>query len=327
MPARPVRPRLVALEGRAVPTTVGGLDPTFATAGKLAVNVAAGANAVNAVAVQTDGRLLFAGTTDAGNPANADFLVTRYLIDGTPDPAFGTNGRVTVSFGVGTDDQATGVVVQGDGRIVVGGWTNKNGTYDFAAVRLLANGGLDPSFGTGGFAVVPIENADKAYALAAGPGGALVLAGVATAGGDDDLGVTRLTADGQMDPTFNGGVGKAFSLGGQEQARAAAVLSDASVLLAGYQGAGSKADTIVVRVAPDGTFTDDGYGAATGDGNKYAKFDLGGEDKGLALTAFADGSARVAGFATPAGANRDFVVTAVTPAGAWTRRWPAGPAG
>jgi uncharacterized delta-60 repeat protein len=218
---------------------------------------------------------------------------------------------VTVNFGAGTDDTATGVVVQPDGRIVVGGWSNKAGTYDFAAVRLFANGGLDPSFGTGGFALVGIANTDKAYALAAGNAGTLVLAGVASAGGDDDLGVVRLTADGGLDPGFNGGVGRAFSLGGQEQARAAAVLSDDSILLAGYRGA----DSIVVRVAPDGTFTDTAFGADEGDGNKFARFDLGGADKALAIVAFADGSSVIGGSATPAGTNRDFVLASVTSGG------------
>ena len=73
--------------------------------------------------------------------------------DGTLDPTFGVGGAVTIDFG-GRRDEASGIVVDSAGRIVVAGWswvtptTVRNGTYVTAA-RLDA-GVLDPTFGVGG---------------------------------------------------------------------------------------------------------------------------------------------------------------------------------
>ena len=50
-----------------------------------------------------------------------DFGVARLNADGSLDTSsFGTNGRVTIDFG-NSNDAASGVVVQADGRIVVAG--------------------------------------------------------------------------------------------------------------------------------------------------------------------------------------------------------------
>src|SRR5207248_10106800 len=68
-----------------------------------------------AVAVQPHGKIVGAGYTDGGTVGGAnDFAVLRLNPDGSPDPTFGTGGKVTVDFGF--DDRATGVVVQPDGK-------------------------------------------------------------------------------------------------------------------------------------------------------------------------------------------------------------------
>jgi len=39
------------------------------------------------------------------------------------------------NFGAGSDDEATGVAVQKDGKVVAAGYSNANGSYDFALAR------------------------------------------------------------------------------------------------------------------------------------------------------------------------------------------------
>jgi uncharacterized delta-60 repeat protein/CSLREA domain-containing protein len=86
-------------------------------------------------AEQADGKTIVVGTSQG------DFLVQRYNIDGSLDTSFGNAGSATVDFG-SSDDEATGVAVQPDGKIVVVGFTNQPGTgYDFAVARLQ---GYDP---------------------------------------------------------------------------------------------------------------------------------------------------------------------------------------
>src|SRR4029079_8608768 len=79
-----------------------------------------------------------------------DFLVARYLPDGSLDPSFGEAGRVITDFG--GRDFAAAVIQQPDGKIVVAG-AARSGGAPFGAValaRYLPDGSLDREFGTEG---------------------------------------------------------------------------------------------------------------------------------------------------------------------------------
>src|SRR5437667_12721571 len=87
-------PALERLEERDVPATVGGLDPSFGSGGKL-IALGAGSNATD-VAVDHLGRVVVAGNTPG--PGGQDFLALRFNPDGTPDLTFGTGGTVAIDF-------------------------------------------------------------------------------------------------------------------------------------------------------------------------------------------------------------------------------------
>src|SRR5262249_35848444 len=59
----------------------------------------------------------------------------------------GQNGRVTLNFG-SSEAHGYGVTVQPDGKILVAGptYNSATGLHEFAVVRLLSNGALDPGF-------------------------------------------------------------------------------------------------------------------------------------------------------------------------------------
>ncbi len=140
----------------------------------------------NAIAVQPGGKILVAG------PGGGDFGVARVKTDGFYDPTFGpsANGQVSIDFG-GTD-VANAMALQADGKILVAG-TDGDG---FAVARLMPNGALDPSFGTGGKAVVNFTGVDIANGMALQPDGKIVLVGeTGPAGGTTDYAVTRLLGD------------------------------------------------------------------------------------------------------------------------------------
>ena len=73
-----------------------------------------------------------------------DFAITRLTTSGTPDLTFDADGLQTVDFVL--YDAPTGVVIQPDGGIVVGGFSDGPLTSNFAVARLNANGALDRSF-------------------------------------------------------------------------------------------------------------------------------------------------------------------------------------
>jgi uncharacterized delta-60 repeat protein len=88
----------------------GSLDQTFGFGGW--TTAVAGAMGL-ALAQQPDGKLA------AGGPLGGDFTLARHNADGTVDGTFGTGGIVTTDFG--RTDAATPLVLQPDGKLVVGG--------------------------------------------------------------------------------------------------------------------------------------------------------------------------------------------------------------
>ena len=132
-----------------------------------------------AVALQPDGKIIVAG--DRAGFDNT-FALLRYIADGSLDPSFGGDGKVTLPLG-GT---GRAVTLQ-SGMILVAGSVGTGSGSDFALARYLSDGSLDPAFnGDGnndGIIVTPIgPGEDVAYAAAVQPDGKIVLAGTHTMG-------------------------------------------------------------------------------------------------------------------------------------------------
>jgi|GEM_PF-2072753 len=117
----------------------GSLDMTFNAIGKLAIDPSGRGGAAQGVALQTDGRIVIAGSTA---DLSGDFAIVRTNSDGSLD------GVATTDFG--GDDSATSVVVQADGKIVAAGITVRNGNRDFALARYNPDGSPDTAFHGGG---------------------------------------------------------------------------------------------------------------------------------------------------------------------------------
>jgi len=159
---------------------------------------------LSAVAVQPDGKIVVGGHMHPTSPT-ARFLVARYNTDGSLDPTFNTSGTTPgtqqISFVAGNDEQATSLIIQPDGKILISGESN-NGYL--AVARLNIDGGLDSTFGAGGRVYRRLNGGDTAEAMALQPDGKILLAG--TTGGAN-YGVDRLLPDGSVDTTFGAGTG------------------------------------------------------------------------------------------------------------------------
>ena len=101
----------------------GSPDTAFGTAGTVTTAISNERDGALAVALQADGRIVVAGHT---SNINANFAVARYNINGTLDTSFGNGtGVLTVDFFRFTDI-AESVLVQPDGKILVGGVAEDN---------------------------------------------------------------------------------------------------------------------------------------------------------------------------------------------------------
>jgi len=95
----------------------GSADTGFGTGGTAGTTLSENASA-NGVALQADGKLVVVGTR-AFSP-NANFIVARYHGDGSLDTGFANAGALSIDF-FGFTDIGENVLVQPDGRILVGG--------------------------------------------------------------------------------------------------------------------------------------------------------------------------------------------------------------
>lgn len=97
----------------------GSPDNTFGASGSVVTDISGRGDTALAVALQQDGKIVVAGI--GSTQTNPDFAVTRYLVSGALDTSFANAGKQTVDF-FGFSDGAESVVVQADGKIVVGGF-------------------------------------------------------------------------------------------------------------------------------------------------------------------------------------------------------------
>jgi uncharacterized delta-60 repeat protein len=194
---------------------------------------------------------------------------------GDLDPTFGSGGKVFTDFGSTRDSAGRTVAIQGDGKIVVAGFSHLRGgdEEDFALARYNRDGSLDQSFGLGGKVLTDfgVGTSQQAHALAIEPDGKIVAAGWSFVSGSFHFALARYNRDGSLDQSFGSG-GKVLTdigpFGGTAQALA--IEPNGKIVAAGDNSSGF----VLVRYNPDGgldstfgsggkVFTDLGFGSRT----------------------------------------------------------------
>lgn len=200
----------------------------------------------SAVAIQRDGAILVAGSSDSG--AGPRSVLLRYRPDGGLDRSFGAGGIVLSGTsglpgagGVagGRASAADAVAVQPDGRIVTAGNVQEaDGTAEVALSRYRPDGSPDASFGAAGMTVTAVGGPGQyatASALVIDGRGRIVAAGSTGSRRSGDFALARYTADGVLDPTFGSGGTAVHDFGGQDdRAFAVALQGDGKIVAAGY---------------------------------------------------------------------------------------------
>lgn len=211
-----------------------------------------------ALAVQPDGKIILAGSTKYTD-GKTYYALARYLPSGHLDPTFGrintpSAGIAYIPFIIsgGTNDRANSVALQPDGKIILGGWTNKDGITYFSLARFTATGQLDPTFGktgraTAGTTFLPLTitggTNDQATRLVLRRDGKILLGGLSTLDRSSHFALARFTSDGQLDLSFGGQNGAPpgtnyipFGIAGGtvDVATGLAIQSNDSIVMGGY---------------------------------------------------------------------------------------------
>jgi uncharacterized delta-60 repeat protein len=166
----------------------GSPDPSFSGDG--AVELPDDFASIAGAVVQPDGRVVVGHNTQAGYPR-----LVRLMADGTPDSTFGSGGT-TELFGA---RELTDIALQPDGHLIVAG--GGGASEDIFVGRYLPDGSPDPSFGGNGFTFLPAGTSGGRPAVAAQPGGGLVV----TLERSEGPTIARLGGDGRVDTSFGAG--------------------------------------------------------------------------------------------------------------------------
>ena len=229
-------------------TSSGILDPTFGMNGIVTTNINP-VDAAEAVDIQSDNKIVVAGI----------FNLLRYTPTGTLDNTFGGGDGIVTTPGI----YAKSVLVQSDGKILVGGYQKTDDMGNFALARYTSAGDLDPTFGDGaGFVVTDLGSDDEAYSMRL-QGTSIVLAGKTGNRFDDKFAVVRYTSTGSLDPTFsNDGMVATNLSSGPDRAYDVRIQSDNKILLIGQADDSISNYIGIVRYASNGSlddsFSDDG---------------------------------------------------------------------
>jgi uncharacterized delta-60 repeat protein len=249
----------------------GSLDTTF--------NPGTGVDGrVWSLAVQGDGKVVIGGDFTVYNGTTRT-RIARVNGNGTLDTTFNP--------GSGANDTVYAMVVQGDGKVVIGGkFTTYNGTDRNRIARLNGDGTLDTTFnpGTGVNGIV--------WAMALQSNGKILVGGNFNYSGTAHNGIVRLNGNGTLDTTFNPGSGA------NGVVYALALQGDGKILIGGdftsYNGTDRSR---IARLNSNGTLDATFKGPALSDAAVYAlgvqsagKTLIGGAIPGAIFRLDADGS-------------------------------------
>lgn len=239
---------LISIKINAQPTS---LDSTFGNFGIVKTIINAGNDHCIALAIQANGKIVAVGYTNPGT--GKDFMIARYNTNGTLDNSFGTNGVVVTQIST-SDDQASSLKIQSNGKIIVAGYATYNSKKDFVVVRYNTDGTLDNSFGVNGIVRTTMSVYDD-YATSVNiqNDGKIVVSGNSYIYA---ISIARYETNGILDSAF-GINGKVITLfndiqgNGRANSNCSAIQTDGKIIIAGSISAMGQ-DFMLLRYNTDG---------------------------------------------------------------------------
>jgi uncharacterized delta-60 repeat protein len=242
--------------------TFGPRDPVAPFGGQVFLNPTGFGEDGTSVAIQPDGRIVFAGLlTSSAFPFTVGTILMRLLPDGSLDPSFGGGaggGPGWVVHHFGGSEMVGRIVLTPDGHILAGA----NVDQFLTLLRFNNDGSLDTTFGAGGRVVTDVAANDGGVRdMLLQPDGKLLVAPYGYPPVPSFL-VMRFNPDGTPDATFGSGGRATVDFGEQYAVSTSLSLNrDGSILVAGLPHP-DIVEAVVARLTPTGaldkTFADGG---------------------------------------------------------------------
>ncbi len=179
----------------------GSLDTSFGNVARSSRRSGAASTRSMAWRFSRTGRSWSADSPIPVSDANYDFALVRYNTDGNLDTSFGSGGKVITPVGSSVD-KATGVTIQPDGKILLGGYAI---TATAIASRWSGTTRMAPSIPASAPAARPSRRRDERRLRqwhGASTGRKILLGGYASGSTGLDFALMRYNADGSLDAGF-----------------------------------------------------------------------------------------------------------------------------
>lgn len=234
----------------------GTLDTRFGFGGVATYDSKKGDDKAYSLAVWWDGRIFLSGETSNGK--DSDFALWRFSSDGKLDRKYGVNGVARADFGKG-DDVALSMVLQPDGKIILGGTALGKDDKDFAMAKFIREGAPDISFGQNGMMITSLQDIqarpgdESGYGIITLPDGRIIQVGSSEIGGQSVMSLLRYFGDGRLDKKFGkkGAVFPSFP-GMQTFAYGTALDSQQRLVVIGSVKKDNKRDLVILRILSNG---------------------------------------------------------------------------
>ncbi|WP_263263298.1 calcium-binding protein [Pseudomonas sp. RIT-PI-S] len=229
----------------------GTADTVFNANAKASIPPGIGNDEGN-LSINADGSILFSRADGDGA------VLVQIKAAGTLDHSFGTGGVAHLASALAFNGEVHATHLA-NGQFLLAGDFDSGSGYQYAVVRVNANGTLDTTFGHAG--QVLFDNSvlsDYRGDLTVQADGKIVLAGSNER--YEDFQVVRLNANGSYDTSFgHGGIASIDTQGAYDSARSVTVLPNGKILVAGISDVGDghtielNGDYGIVRLNADGT--------------------------------------------------------------------------
>lgn len=286
----------------------GAPDNNFGTAGVVTLSMSGKRIRATNLAVQSDGKIVV-----AGSQLYDKFVIARFDSTGLPDAGFGNNGVVMSCYDAAEtiSSEGGGLGIQPDGKILICGaaWTS---VPQVGVARYNANGTIDNSFGTNGRLMLTSPNGIVAPEMWGGeelvilPGGSIVMSVVlSTPSTAHQPCLVRITASGVVDNSFGlAGYARGSYSAFYEVAPSLLVQPNGKLLAAGYVQGSSTGDSLVVLQFEANGMPTAGFG--TNGRLSYKLITTGQHGTGLALQS--NGKILLSGFSGAAGSAQNMLM-------------------
>jgi uncharacterized delta-60 repeat protein len=217
----------------------GSPDTSFDGDGIAYISFGSTQVATTDVKVQTDGKIVVAGTNVPAFHINQSFYTARINSDGSVDNSFDGDGQVITN--ISGHDVPRAMSAQPDGKIIVAGMAapdyNVN-TANFGLVRYNANGSLDTTFDGDGKVSTSLGNSTSAYDVLVQRNGKIVAGGfMLNPNSGQDITLARYLPNGALDTSFSGdGVAVTDIANNNDVAYSLALQADGKILAGGTSG-------------------------------------------------------------------------------------------